>query len=74
MNPEIRLYYGGMAITDYEVLRYLGGGFFTIKLNRPILMMGPGGVWEECEIFLTRSLNINDYREIKIKQILNENT
>ena len=70
MNPEIRLYYGGMAITDYEVLRYLGGGYCMIKLNRPILMMGG----EECEVFLTRSLSIDDYREIKIKQILNENT
>ena len=74
MIPEIVIT-KGYTTTDYVVLRYLKNGFCVVRLNHPFPKMNsfPERGMEGCREFLTK-LDIKEYRELKIKQILNANT
>lgn len=74
MNPEIVIT-KKYTTTDYKVVRHLGGDFCVVRLNKPFPKMNsfPERGLEGHFEFLTK-LNIKDYREVKIKQILNATT
>lgn len=74
MNPEIMIT-KNYTTTDYKVVRYLGNDLCVVRLNHPFPRENsfPERRLEGCFEFLTK-LNIKDYREVKIKQILNATT
>ena len=74
MNPEIMIT-KNYTTTDYKVVRYLGNDFCVVRLNNPFPKVNsfPERGLEGCFEFLTK-LNVKDYRDIKIKQILNATT
>ena len=74
MNPEIVIT-KKYTTTDYRVVRYLCNDFCVVRLNKPFPKINsfPERGLEGKFEFLTK-LNVKDYRELKIKQILNADT